>query len=144
LCTLVREIATTDTKKCFESFLEMLRMNEAAPISIFVMNIMSACRQKGNGELNKRESMNHQRVADYLDRLAAALGDDSKFETLFDELSADETLTRNEAVAIASQFCGQTAKSTPRRQALQRIHGRQMKLMRFKRHSSTTANHSAA
>jgi len=143
LHTLVGEVATTDANKCFESFLEILRMNAREPISTFVANVISASKQKGKNELKKDSLLNDHLIANYLERLAVALGDDTKFGTLFDELSVDKTVTRADAVAIASQFCGQTATSTSRRHALERIRERHMKLMKFKGRPSTS-NRSAA
>jgi hypothetical protein len=143
LRTLAGEFATTDAIKCLESFLKMLRMNVDEPISMFVANVMSASKQKGKNEAKKNVPLNNYLIAEYLERLTCALGDDKKFGLLFDELSANEAVTRADAVAIASQFCGQTAKSTSRPHALERIRERQTKLMKFKGQPSTS-NRSAA
>src|SRR5262249_19873846 len=127
-----------------DSFVEVLRINEAKEISTFVTNFMSASERKNKRRSNEGKAVNNLLVSTYLDRLTAALGDDGRFDSLFDELSANEIMTRNDIIALASQFCGQIGKSASRLQALQRIRARHTKLMKFKGHPSTTASQSAA
>src|SRR5262245_6681909 len=87
--------------------------------------------------------VNDRLIDDYAKRLVAALGDDAQFIPLFEELYADERVAQAEAVAIASRFYGRTPKSTTRPKALERVRGRHVKLMKFKRQSSTSARSAA-
>lgn len=63
-----------------------------------------------------------QSVVDaYVDALGRAKHDDKKFPLLFEALSADERIGKDELVAIASRFAFRMAKSTSRKVALERI-----------------------
>jgi hypothetical protein len=88
-------------------------------------------------------TMNSDLVADYLERLQAALGDDRKFNTLFESLKADVQIAQDEAVAIASKFYGKTSPGTSRAKALARIRERHDKLVEFTKNPSS-AGRSAA
>jgi len=149
LRTLVNDVAKKDLNKSIDSLLDALRIHADMPISAFVANMLSRSeravppsKSKGKGK-KAAIPMNDRLVDDYVKRLEVALGDDAKFEPLFEELRADERVGQAEAVAIASRFYGQTPKSTSRPKALTRIRDRHEKLMTFKRHPSTAGRPAA-
>lgn len=151
---LVKDVAKKDLNQGLDSLLDALRMKADLPVSALVPNAVHSSKPKRKGKDNKCKSsktkgkegvapVDDRLVDDYVGRLQAALGDDSKFEPLLEELRADERVAQPEAVAIASRFYGRTAKGTSRLKALERVRERQVKLMKFKRQSST-AGRSAA
>lgn len=54
----------------------------------------------------------------YVDALRAAKHDDKKFPALFETLSSDERLTKDDVVEVASKFAFKMAKSTTKKAAL--------------------------
>lgn len=57
----------------------------------------------------------------YVDALTEAKHDDKKFPRLFEALSSDERLSKDDVVEIASKFAFKMAKSTSKKIALERI-----------------------
>jgi hypothetical protein len=148
LRAVTNEVAKKDLNKGLDSLLDVLRRNGDVPIQIFVANVISPpapkpkAASKAKGKKGAAPVDGHL-VDDYVKRLEAALGDDAKFEPLLQELQADERVGQVEAVAIASQFYGQTRKGTTRPKALDRVRERQVKLMEFKRQPSTSGRPAA-
>lgn len=148
LRALMNEVAKKDLNKGLDSLLDVLRKNGDVPIPVFVANVMSPPAPKSKGASKGKGKkgaapVDDHLVDDYVKRLEAALGDDAKFEPLLQELQADERVGQVKAVAIASQFYGQTRKGTTRPKALERVRARQAKLMKFKRQPSTSGRPAA-
>jgi len=144
-------LAKKGLNDCLDSLLDVLCKNADAPITAFAEATVvpvSAPKAKGasKGKSKGKKGaapVDDRLVDDYVKRLEAALGDDGKFEPLLQELQADERVGQAEAVAIASQFYGQTRKSTTRPKALDRVRERQIKLMKFKQQPSTSGRSAA-
>ena len=149
LSTFVNALAKKDLNDGLDSFLVTLRAHSDSLVSAFVAKAVSVAKPAVSQSKQKSKSkkvatdMDDRLVGDYVKRLESALGDDAKFESLLSELSADARIQQAEAVAIASQFYGRTAKSTSRPKALERIRERQDKLMKFKRQPSTAGRPAA-
>jgi hypothetical protein len=148
LRALMNDVAKKDLNKGLDSLLDVLRKNGDVPIPVFVANVTSppAPKPKGSSKAKGKKGaapVDDHLVDDYVKRLEAALGDDAKFEPLLQELQADERVRQVEAVAIASQFYGQTRKGTTRPKALERVRERQVKLMNFKRQPSNSGRPAA-
>lgn len=62
-------------------------------------------------------------VAEYIAKLESALGD-SSFDPVFEALTKDKRVRKEEAAAIASQFVSKTPKSAKKADSLQRIRSR--------------------
>ncbi len=88
--------------------------------------------------------LNQNIVTDYLPRLEAALGDDTKFQQLFDTLKADPEVRQAEAVELASQFVAKTPNSTSRAKALERVYQRHASLANFRLKQRAMSGRSAA
>ncbi len=142
-------VAKKDLNDGLDSLLDILQLHADSAMSVFVTNAISASTSAASTSKPKRKSrkvaasMDERLVDDYVTRLEAALGDDSKFESLLAEINADTRVQQAEAVAIASRFYKKTAKSTSRPKALERIRERQEKLMKFKRQPSTAGRPAA-
>ena len=76
-------------------------------------------------------------VESYLQRLEAALGNDTLFRSLHRELSADVRINKTEAIEIASRFFEPMPASATRRKAMQKILYRHQKLMDSRAASET-------
>jgi len=146
LLTLLSGVAKKDLLKSLDSLLDILRAKADASITVFVAavqeHVASASqpkRKRGRGA----DPMDETLIDDYVRRLEAALGNDSRFKLLFEELRADQRITQREAVSIASRFYGRTPARTSRPKAFGRIWERHENLMTFTR-QSTTARHPAA
>jgi hypothetical protein len=144
LRAFLHDVANAGLNNGLDSLQDALRINADVPISIFVTNVASASMSKPKGKGKKGPAPMDERLVDnYVKRLEAALGDDGKFGPLHAELCADVLVQQAEAVAIASQFYGQTPKSTSRSKALKLVRERQDKLMKFKRQPSTAGRPAA-
>ncbi|MGA7329004.1 MAG: hypothetical protein WBX25_32085 [Rhodomicrobium sp.] len=82
-------------------------------------------------------------VAQYLERLKIALGQES-FEPLFEELSKDKRVRKEEAAAIASEFVSATSKSAKKSDSLKRIRARHDNIMDSARKHDALRGRSAA
>jgi hypothetical protein len=88
--------------------------------------------------------INEAKVANYLLRLKAALGDNKTFLPIFEAIKADPEIRQAEAVELATQFVARTAPSTTRAKALERVLKRHTSLASFKLKHEAMAGRSAA
>ena len=144
LQNLIKGVARNDVTKSLDLLVDTLRKYADVPIPAFVAGVASASSVKPKTGCKKGVApVDDRLIEDYVKRLEAALGDDAKFGPLLNEIRSDERITQAAAIAIASQFYGQTAKRTSRLKALELVRERQVKLMKFKQQPST-AGRSAA
>jgi len=146
LLTLLSGVAKKDLLKSLDSLLDILRAKADASITVFVAavqeHVASASqpkRKRGRGA----DPMDETLIDDYVRRLEAALGNDSRFKLLFEELRADQRITQREAVSIASRFYGRTPARTSRPKAFGRIWERHENIMAFKRQPSAASRPAA-
>ena len=97
LLTLLSGVAKKDLLKSLDSLLDILRAKADASITVFVAavqeHVASASqpkRKRGRGA----DPMDETLIDDYVRRLEAALGNDSRFKLLFEELRADQRITQ--------------------------------------------------
>jgi hypothetical protein len=83
-------------------------------------------------------------VSNYLQRLQSALGDDHAFIPIFERLNADPAIRQVEAIELASKFVAETAESTSRAKALERVLQRHRTLASFKAKQRAMGGRSAA
>ena len=81
-------------------------------------------------------------VIQYKEKLEAALDDEEKFSTVYDDLRANAAMGKPEIVALAKQMTGSGARTEDA--ALKKIWSRHQSLMVFKAKSRATGGRSAA
>lgn len=122
-----KKAAVTD----LELLLDLLRRRSEVSLVDFdscaLRSVASASRRKADPGAPPVDTK--QLVENYLQRLEAALGNDGMFRAVFRELSADKSISKVEAIEIASRFMEPMAQSATRPKALQKILYRHEKLL---------------
>jgi hypothetical protein len=70
-------------------------------------------------------------VEQYAQLLQNALGNDSAFMAIYNRLKNDKAMTQKQTAALANQFNGPVAPSTPKKKAMERVLSRHRKLVEF-------------
>ena len=129
-----------------ELLLDLLRRRSEVSLVDFdscaLRSVASASRRKADPGAPPVDTK--QLVENYLQRLEAALGNEGMFRAVFRELSADKSVTRVEAVEIASRFLEPMAQSATRPKALQKILCRHEKLLDSRNASKAIGSNKAA
>jgi hypothetical protein len=81
-------------------------------------------------------------IVDYKDKLEAALGDEEKFATIYNDLRANPAVGKPEMIVLANQMTGGGARTQDA--ALKKIWNRHQSLVMFKAKSRATGGRSAA
>jgi hypothetical protein len=102
------------------------------------LSIDEFCKALSPTKIGER-AVDHQLVDTYLGRLEEVLGDEQKFEAVYEALTADRRIAQPEAVELASRFLAPMAKSTSRPKALRRVLYRHEKLLESRAASASMA-----
>jgi hypothetical protein len=141
---LLAGVAPKDLIGGLDSLLALLDVNRNVTPAAFVASLKNSAAVTSRTKTKKAAlTMDVSIVAEYARQLEAALGDDSRFRSVFEQLRSDPNVGQLEAVEIANRFVGYTPPRTARTKALSGIRDRHKKLMDFKGKPSS-AGRSAA
>lgn len=104
--------ATVEDLDTFENALraqQRASLEDVADATIKRLHEQAAATQ--GKPARQQSSEGNDRLDQYATRLEAALSDAEKFRTAFEELKADASIKRTEAIALAKRFAKGTAKS---------------------------------
>jgi hypothetical protein len=127
-------VVASAKKKVLEelkALLDLFRENRQLSIDEF-------CEALSPTKIGER-AVDHQLVDHYLGRLEQVLGDEQKFQAVYEALTADKRVTQPEAVELASRFLAPIAKRTSRPKALRRVLYRHEKLLEARAVSASMA-----
>src|SRR5262249_36758186 len=114
-----------------QSLLDLIGRHREVSLPAFESSVRSvASASRGNADRTGATPVDTKELVEsYLQRLEAALGNDTLFRSLHRELSADVRINKTEAIEIASRFFEPMPASATRRRAMQKILYRHQKLM---------------
>jgi hypothetical protein len=114
------------------ALLEFLGKHQDSPLSTFKKPDTGTVRPAGNPRGARVPGTPNQSLVDnYLQLFEKALGNDGTFMAIYDRLKNDKAMTQKEMAALANQFMGPIAPSTPRKKAMERVLYRHRKLVEF-------------
>ena len=116
---------------------QLVENHASVAIDVFVSTAMEALTATTTRPKKGKDAIRTDLVERYNHRLEAALGDDSQFRPIFDELVGDAEIGSAEAAALAKQFAHAAARSKPA--AFKKIYARHQALMTSRARSLATA-----
>jgi hypothetical protein len=99
---------------------------------------------KSKGSKKTVPSLDERRITEIVRELHDAYKDPALFTPIYERLSGDQTISKAEMAAIASQFAYETPPSTARVESLRRIFGKHEKYATSAAKSKSSAGKSAA
>jgi len=111
-------------------------------IGAFVQTATEAAAPRRSTRTRAAPAVRDDLVAHYKEKLEAALGDEEKFTTIYNDLRANTAIGKPEIIALAKQMTGSGARAEDA--ALKKIWNRHQSLVVFKAKSRATGGRSAA